>query len=84
MNVLIIFAHPERNSLNGALLDIARNELETSGHTVQVSDLYAMKWKTDIDREDFPSFPADERLKVASPSAESFSSHTLTPDVEAE
>lgn len=84
MNVLIIFAHPERNSLNGALLDIARNELETSGHTVQVSDLYAMKWKTDIDREDFPSFPADERLKVASASAESFSSHTLTPDVEAE
>ena len=42
MNVLIIHAHPEPNSPDGALTRRAVQVLEEQGHTVQVSDLYAM------------------------------------------
>lgn len=64
MKVLIIFAHPEPHSLNGALHRVALEELEAQGHDVQVSDLYQMKWKPQVDREDFPNFPPGERLDL--------------------
>ncbi|MFG6667045.1 NAD(P)H-dependent oxidoreductase [Halomonas sp. HNIBRBA4712] len=41
MNVLIILAHPERASFNGALVDVAVTELKRAGHTVEVNDLFA-------------------------------------------
>jgi len=44
MNVLIVYAHPEPQSFNGALKDTAVEVLSGAGHTVQVSDLYAMKF----------------------------------------
>ena len=44
-NIFIVFAHPtRRSSLNGAILDITRDELTSQGHTVTVSDLYEMKF----------------------------------------
>lgn len=52
MNILIIYAHPEPRSLNGSLKDIAVAHLESAGHRVQVSDLYAMQWKAQIDAAD--------------------------------
>lgn len=52
MNVLIVYAHPEPKSLNGALKDFAVKRLEAAGHTVQVSDLYAMQWKAVLDQDD--------------------------------
>lgn len=41
MNCLIIFAHPEPQSLNGRLKSRSVEALEAAGHTVKVSDLYA-------------------------------------------
>jgi NAD(P)H dehydrogenase (quinone) len=84
MKVLLVFAHPEPNSLNGALRDVAINELETQRHEIQVSDLYADGWKSEVDRADFPTWPAAERLVPARASKEAFSNNTLTPDVKAE
>ncbi len=84
MNVLIVYAHPERQSLNGALLDCAIGALEEQGHTVRVSDLYAMRWKAAADRADFPDLAEGERLRVASASARAFAAHDLTDDVRAE
>jgi putative NADPH-quinone reductase len=52
MNVLIVYAHPEAHSLNGALNAFAISHLENSGHHVQVSDLYAMNWKSQLDASD--------------------------------
>ena len=40
MNVLIVFAHPEPASFNGALRDTAASSLRNEGHSVEVSDLY--------------------------------------------
>ncbi len=54
MNVLIVYAHPERESLNGSLKDLAVDTLKKEGHPVQVSDLYSMKWKAVLDEDDFP------------------------------
>jgi NAD(P)H dehydrogenase (quinone) len=84
MNVLIVFAHPEPRSLNAALRDVAVEELQAQDHTVQVSDLYAMNWKSQVDRADFPDLDADARLKAAAASDAAFKALTLTEDVKAE
>jgi NAD(P)H dehydrogenase (quinone) len=44
MNVLIVYAHPEPTSFNGAMKDLAVETLTARGHSVKVSDLYAMGW----------------------------------------
>lgn len=41
MQVLIVYAHPEPASFNGALKDLAVSALTEAGHDVTVSDLYA-------------------------------------------
>lgn len=84
MNVLIVFAHPEPQSLNAALRDIAVEELKAQGHTVKVSDLYAMGWTSEVDRPDFPSLPPEERLMPAAASKRAFADGTLTDDVRTE
>lgn len=52
MNVLLVYAHPEPRSLNGSLKDFAVRRLALAGHAVQVSDLYAMRWKAALDADD--------------------------------
>jgi NAD(P)H dehydrogenase (quinone) len=84
MNVLLVFAHPEPRSLNGALRDVAIKELEARGHQVRVSDLYADGWKSEIDRADFPLLAPDARLKVPAASRQGFAAKALTEDVKAE
>jgi NAD(P)H dehydrogenase (quinone) len=84
MKVLIVYAHPEPTSLNGALRDVAVQELEAQGHEVRVSDLYAMDWKSEVSHADFPILDQNSRLRVASASTEGFKSNTLTGDVQAE
>ncbi|RAI41644.1 NAD(P)H-dependent oxidoreductase [Rhodoplanes roseus] len=84
MNVLIVFAHPEPRSLNAALRDVAVAELAAQGHAVQVSDLYAMRFKSGIDRDDFPTLPQDVRLKVPGASKVGYAAAALTDDVAAE
>lgn len=84
MKVLIVFAHPEPQSLSAALRDIAIAELEAAGHEVRVSDLYAMNWKANIDRFDFPVLAQSERLRPALASKKAFMTDTLTDDVKAE
>ncbi|CDG65822.1 MAG: hypothetical protein PWQ15_853 [Methanobacterium sp.] len=71
MNVLIVFAHPEGKSLNGSLKELAVDVLNSEGHQVQVSDLYNMKWKAVLDKDDFP-----ERMnqEFFNPIAEQFNS----------
>ncbi len=84
MNVLLVFAHPEPRSLSAALRDVAVQELEAAGHDVRVSDLYAMGWKAQVDRADFPALGTDARLLPAAASRNAFATGTLTADVQAE
>jgi len=44
MNVLIIYAHPNPNSFNAALRDLAVRALSQAGHSILLSDLYTMRF----------------------------------------
>ncbi len=66
MKVLLIYAHPEPRSLNGALKNFAIRHLQQAGHEVQVSDLYAMRWKAGYDADDSGA-PAGRRVLAADP-----------------
>lgn len=84
MNVLLVFAHPERRSLCGSLREEAVAALEAQGHAVAVSDLHAMAWKPVVERSDFPGLDPAARLRVAAASGEAFAAGRLTADVIAE
>ncbi len=84
MNVLIVYAHPEPRSLNGALKNLAVAHLTARGHVVQMSDLYAMRWKAAADAEDFPARDASARLVYAAASKAAFADGTQSADVAAE
>ena len=84
MKILLVFAHPEPRSLNGALRDLAVAELEAQGHQVRQTDLYAEHWKSAVDRADFPPLGPQERLIVGAASKKSFEADALTGDVKAE
>jgi NAD(P)H dehydrogenase (quinone) len=55
MRVLIVFAHPEHRSFNGALVRTAVESLQAGGHEVQVSDLYDKGFDPVSGRHNFTS-----------------------------
>lgn len=44
MKVLIVFAHPNEASFNGAVLKAATEALDQGKHEVRVRDLYGAGW----------------------------------------
>lgn len=81
MNILLVYAHPEPRSLNGALRDFAVQRLESAGHRVRLSDLYAMKWKSTLDADDMSDRPAGERFDASLDSKRAFESGTQSADI---
>jgi len=84
MKVLWILAHPEHRSLSGSLHAEGLRVLHDLGHTYQVSDLYAMKWKAIVDADDFTHHEPDERLVVTRASKLAHTTGTLSADIRAE
>ena len=62
MNIFIVYCHPEPKSLNGTLKDLAVKTLKENGHQIKISDLYGMKFKATLDRDDFLQMENPERL----------------------
>lgn len=60
MNILIVLAHPERQSFNGGLVDIAVKQLGDAGHSVEVDDLYADQFDPVERTELYPHKAVDE------------------------
>ena len=81
MNVLIVYAHPEPKSLNGSLKDFAVKRLEAAGHTVQVSDLYAMQWKSVVDENDSLDGKTGERFEPSLDSKHAFEHGRQSEDI---
>lgn len=81
MNVLIVYAHPEPQSLTGSLKDFAVKRLIDSGHQVQVSDLYAMNWKASLDQADNTDSHREQRFDPSLDSKKAFTNHTQTQDI---
>ncbi|WP_046471335.1 NAD(P)H-dependent oxidoreductase [Allosalinactinospora lopnorensis] len=86
MKILWVFAHPERHSLNGSLMDEGLRALERLGHENRVSDLYAMGWKPVVDADDFGgTAPEDaDRLVVGAEQERAYLEGRLGEDVLAE
>jgi putative NADPH-quinone reductase len=53
MNILIVYAHPEPQSINGAMFCIAIEHLTALGHKVKTTDLYAMQFDPISSRKNF-------------------------------
>jgi len=84
MKTLLVHAHPEPLSLNGSLKNFMVERLQVAGHTVQVSDLYAMRWKAAIDAGDSLDGAAGERFLADADSRRAYDSGRQSADIAAE
>jgi NAD(P)H dehydrogenase (quinone) len=84
VNVLLVYAHPEPRSLNGSIRDFMVDRLVRAGHAVEISDLYAMRWKAGLDADDFPQRDAAQPFSPSGDSKRAFAEGTQTADVAAE
>ena len=84
MKVLIVFAHPEPLSFNGALFETAIATLQAAGHTVVTSDLYRLGFNPVSDRRNFTTAQDPDFLKLQAEELHAAEAHTFAPDLEAE
>lgn len=84
MNVLIIHAHPEPQSFTASMQRTAVEELSHAGHSVEVSDLYAMGWNPVATADDFGSRKSPDYLVYALEQRQAWEAGTLAPDIVAE
>lgn len=84
MNVLIVHAHPEPQSFNTALRDHSVGILADLGHTVEVSDLYAMGFNPVSGPDDFTDRADPDYLVYAMEQRHGHETGTLAPDIAAE
>jgi NAD(P)H dehydrogenase (quinone) len=81
MNVLIVVAHPEPHSLNGALARFSVSHLEQLGHQVRVSDLYAMNWEARVSPADTQHRQNAERFDPSFESTQAFEGGFQSEDI---
>lgn len=84
MKVLVVYAHPEPRSFNGALKDAAVAALQQNGHQVQVSDLYAMNFNPVVQMSEFPQRANPEHFHLQREQINAAKTGTIAPDVAAE
>lgn len=84
MNVLIIFAHPELNSLNGVMKDITAKTLRDNGHEVKISDLYGMRFKAVLDENDFSQRQNTEQFNPMMEQVNAVGTGSLSQDIKDE
>lgn len=84
MNVLIVHAHPEAQSFTSAMKSAAVEDFTAAGHSVVVSDLYAMNWNPVASADDFASRGNADYLNYALEQRTNADAHTLAPDIVAE
>lgn len=84
MHVLIVHAHPEPASFNGALTGQAVATLTEAGHTVEVSDLYAMRFKAVADADDYATREDPAYLRIDREQTWAHRHDAVAPDVLAE
>lgn len=84
MNVFIVHAHPEPKSMNGALTRLARDVLQGQGHTVKVSDLYAMGFDPVSSRKSFQSVKDQAYFKPQIEEMHAVEQGGFAPDLQAE
>lgn len=84
MNVLIVLAHPEPHSFNGALFDTAAGVLREAGHTVATSDLYRMGFNPVSGRHNFTTVKDADFLKLQVEELHATEAGGFAPELDAE
>lgn len=64
MNALIVYAHPEPRSMNGAMMEVIRERFAVHGWNVAVTDLYANRLRAVPSRADFIQLRNPERFSL--------------------
>jgi NAD(P)H dehydrogenase (quinone) len=84
MRIFIVHAHPEPNSFNGAMTGLARNTLQASGHEVEVSDLYRMRFDPVSGRNNFTTVHDPAYYRQQAEEAHAAAHDGFAPDIAAE
>ncbi len=81
MKALVVFAHPEPRSFNGAMRDTALAALADAGHEVKQSDLYAIGFNPVAGPGDFQARINPDRLDYPAEQMAAYESGALAPDI---
>ena len=84
MNVFIINAHAEPKSFNGAMFRAAQETMAAAGHSVHISDLYAMNFDPVSDRRNFTTVKNADYFKQQIEEMHATEVGGFAPDIEAE
>jgi NAD(P)H dehydrogenase (quinone) len=84
MNILIVYAHPEPQSMNGAMFKAAIAALEAAGHAVQTTDLYGIQFNPVSDRYNFTTVQNRDFFKQQLEEIYATEQHGFAPHIEAE
>lgn len=84
MNVLIVLAHPERDSFNGALADAAVASLQASGHAVELDDLYRENFDPVERASNYPMRPDADHFAPLTVQRANYKQDSLPKDVKRE
>jgi NAD(P)H dehydrogenase (quinone) len=84
VNILIVHAHPEPLSFNTALKDLSVETLTAAGHTVTVSDLYAMNFNPVASKADFAERKSPDYLVYALEQRYNYEKASIAPDIAGE
>ncbi|XP_075870708.1 ribosyldihydronicotinamide dehydrogenase [quinone]-like [Nelusetta ayraudi] len=78
---LIVYTHYSSNSFNAAAKDKAKKTLEEQGWKVEVSDLYAMKFKVTTTVEDIIDYTQEEDFQYADAAEKAWHDGKLSDDI---
>ncbi|MCC5859082.1 MAG: NAD(P)H-dependent oxidoreductase [Ectothiorhodospiraceae bacterium] len=84
MHVLIVFCHPEPDSFNGALRDVAIETLTSQGHSIEISDLYAEEFNPVEGPTHFPNRADPDVFFPLTEQRHAFESGSLPGDIRRE
>ena len=84
MQILVVYAHPEPRSFNGAMLQAARDTLATAGHSVEVSDLYAQGFNPVAGHGDVRSRHDEDIFNLGAEQMHAAQTNQFADDVQAE
>ena len=84
MNILILYAHHEASSFNGALLNVAKKTLAQIGHTVVISDLYEENFQAAGDKRDFTQIDESVPFHYRKEQQRAYKNATFAPEIQRE
>jgi len=84
MKILIVYVHHEQKSFTNALKDLAVKTLSEQGHEIQVSDLYAQKFKAVADERDFKNLTSKDYVNYMMEQKTAAATDTFADDIKSE